>query len=127
MVSPGEPCIAPLEKTKTSNNWNFYIRLRLVQTIGGARLAGHLHRALLHVVVLDRELEDGGGAAALELHVLVSIPHQGVLERSHLLPSLHILFQNLLDLNIILENNGSDYCSVQAIFPLSPYVSPSFH
>lgn len=109
MASPGDPSTAPLKKTKTSNNWNFDIRLRLVQTVGGARLTGHLHRALLHVVVLHRELEDGGGAAALELHVpLISVPDQGVLEWFHLLPSFHVLFQNLLNLNIILQNIGSD-------------------
>ena len=109
MVSPGKPSTATLKKTKTSNDWNFDICLSLVQTIGGARLAGHLHRALLHVVVPDRELEDGGGAAPLELHVLLPVRHQGVLEWSHLLPSFHILFQNLLNLNIILENISLDY------------------
>ena len=109
MASPGEPSTAPLKKAETSNNWNFDICLRLVQTIGGARLTGHLHRALLDVVVLDRELEDGGGAAPLELHALVSIRDQGVLEWPHLFPSFNVLFQNLLNLNIILENISSDY------------------
>ena len=95
--------VAALKEAEASQDRDSHHGLRLIQVICRAGFASHLHLALLDVVLPDRELQHGGGAAPLVLHLVLALPDHGVLERSHSLPPFHILLQNLTNLNIILK------------------------